>query len=133
MATIISRQTFKALCNPLLRPLHRFPGKTPRLFSSHHKRSMEVPFSGPPSYDTLARRFSSYPTPVNLYALQSWQKVKGPSEYVDIHELRDISDLDPKAFDVLITDVNEEILQTEISKVFGIDYLAKATEDDAKR
>jgi len=36
-------------------------------------------------------------------------------------------------YDVLITDVNEETLRTEISKVFGIDYLAKATEDDAKR
>ena len=53
--------------------------------------------------------------------------------YVDIHELRDISDLEPNNFDILMTDVNEKTLQTEISRVFGIDYLAEATEDDAMR
>jgi len=36
-------------------------------------------------------------------------------------------------FDVLISDIDEKTLQTEISRVFGIDYLAEATQDDAKR
>jgi hypothetical protein len=44
-----------------------------------------------------------------------------------------MSELEPKAFDALVSDVNEKTLQTEVSKVFGIDYLAKASEDDAKR
>ncbi|KAN0075104.1 hypothetical protein V8E54_007715, partial [Elaphomyces granulatus] len=82
--------------------------------------------SGPPSYDTLARRFSSYPAPVNLFSVRSWQKAKLSNKYVDIHELRDMSELEPKAFDALVSDVNEKTLQTEVSKVFGIDYLVKA-------
>jgi hypothetical protein len=44
-----------------------------------------------------------------------------------------MSDLEPNAFDVLITDINENTLQTEVSKVFGMDYLANASEGDAKR
>lgn len=69
---------------------------------------------------------------MNLFVLQSWQKAKNPGEYIDIHELHDLSDLEPNTFGVLITDINDKTLQTEISDVFGIDYLAKASEDDAK-
>jgi hypothetical protein len=63
----------------------------------------------------------------------SWQKATDSREYVDIHDLGNISDLELNNYDVLITDMNEKTLRTEISKVFGIDYLAKATEDDVKR
>ena len=65
--------------------------------------------------------------------MPSWQKATNSSEYVNIHELRDIIDLGPINYDDLIPDINEKTLRTEISQVFGIDYLAKASEDDAKR
>jgi hypothetical protein len=42
--------------------------------------------------------------------------------------MRDISDLELNNYD----DIDEKILRTEISRVLGIDYLAKAT-DDANR
>ena len=134
MSTLTSQRTFKALCGhlrrPLCRPLCRPPRRTLRPFSSNHAGSLQAPISG---YDTLARRFSSYPKPLNLFALPSWQKAVGSGEYVDIHDLGDISDLKLNNYDVLVTDINEKTLRTEISKVFGIDYLGKATEDDAKR
>jgi hypothetical protein len=131
MSTLTSQQTFKALCSDLCRPL-RHPFRRPPLrpFSSNRAGSLQAPCSG---YDALARCFSAYPKPVNLFALKSWQKATNSSEYVDIHELRDISNLELNNYDVLITDVTEKTLRTEISKVFGIDYLAKATEEDAKR
>jgi hypothetical protein len=77
--------------------------------------------------------FSSYPKSLNLFALGSRQKATHSHGYVDIHDPRDISDLELNNYDVLITDISENTLRTEISRVFGIDYLAKATEDDAKR
>jgi len=132
MSTLISRQGFNALVNSFRRPPR--PRNTTRLFS-HRVGDTEVPISEPPSpsYGALARRFSSYPAPLNHHAVKSWQKAGNSGGYVDVHELCDISDIDPNKFDVLITDVNEKTLRTEVSKVFGIDYLAKATEEDAKR
>ena len=138
ISTLTSQLTFKVLrshlrrplCHPLCHPFRRSPRPTPRPFSSNYVGSLQATFSG---YDTLARRFSSYPQPLNLFALPSWQKATDYKEYVDIHDLSDISDLELSNYDVLITDLNEKTLRSEISKVFGIDYLAKATEDDAKR
>jgi hypothetical protein len=57
----------------------------------------------------------------------------GEYEYVDTYDICDISNLELNNYDVLITDIDEEILRNEISRYFGIDYLAKATEDDARR
>jgi hypothetical protein len=128
MSTLTSRQTFKALCSHLRHPLLRPPRPSP-----YHVGSLQVPFSESPSYDGLARRFSSYPNPVNLSALSSWQKAADSCGYVDIHDICDVSDLELNNYDVLVTDINKKTLRTEASKVFGIDYLAKATEDDAKR
>jgi hypothetical protein len=134
MSTPTSQQTFKALCShlrrPLRRPLCRPPRRTLRPFSSDHVGSLQAPIS---RYDALAQRFSSYPKPLNLFALPSWQKATGSREHVDIHDLSNISDLELNNYDVLVTGINEKTLRTEISKVFGIDYLAKATGDEVKR
>ena len=132
MSTLTSQQTFKVLCShlshPLRHPLRHLPRRPLRPSSSNHVGSLQAPFSG---YDT--RRFSSYPSPLKLSALVSRQKATDSSEYVDIHDLRSISGLELYNYDVLITDVNENALRTDVSKFFGIDYLAKATEDDVKR
>lgn len=41
-------------------------------------------------------------------------------QFVDIH---DIGPVDPKDYDVLITDVDNHVLQTEISELVGIPYI----------
>ena len=134
MSTLTSQQAFKVLCShlrrPLCRPLRRPLRRTLHPFSSNHVGSLPAPFSG---YGTLARPFSSCSDPLKLSALGSWQKATDSSEYVDIHDLQSISGLALNGYDILITDINENTLRTEISKGFGIDYLAKATEHDAKR
>ncbi|KIX03490.1 uncharacterized protein Z518_07043 [Rhinocladiella mackenziei CBS 650.93] len=133
MSTLASQRTFKAvwslLHHPLRHPLGHAPLNLLRAFSNQ-AGILQTPCSG---YDILAQRFSSYPNPVNLYALPSWKKTAHPGGYVDIHDPGEISDLKVNNYDVLITDITENTLRTEISNVFGIDYLAKATENDAKR
>lgn len=129
MFRLPNRQTFKALHSPLRSPL-RSPPRSPlryplRLSSS---RVIQVPFSGPPTYDTIARRFSSYPNLPAFFARKHQEEARDRGEFVDIH---DIGGIDPKDFDVLITDINDEKLRSEIAEVVGIQYLAKATEADA--
>ncbi len=89
---------------------------------------MEVPYSGPPSYETLFRRFSSHPNPLNFFAEKRWQEAKERGEYFDIH---DAGRMEPDSFDVLITDLNDRKFRSEISQVLGIQYHTKATEADA--
>ena len=98
MSTLTSQQTFKVLCSHLRRPLRPF---------SNHVGSLQAPFSG---YDTLTRRSSSHPGPLKLSALGSWQKTTDSSEYVDIHDLYNTSELELDNYDVLITDINENTL-----------------------
>ena len=106
MFRLSSRQTFKVLRSPLRGPL-----RSPlRLFSSCD--AMQVPFSGPPTYDTVARRFSSYPNPLAFFAGKRQEEARDRGEFVDIH---DIGGPDPKDFDVLITDIDDEKLRSEIA------------------
>jgi hypothetical protein len=107
MSTFTSQQTFKVLCSHLRRPLHHPLCHPLRPFSSNYVSSLQAPFSG---YNTLARRFSSYPSPLKLSALGSWQKATDSSEYVDIHDLHNIPGLELNNYDVLIPDINENTL-----------------------
>lgn len=50
-------------------------------------------------------------------------------EFVDIH---DIGGVDPQDYDVLITDLNHEKLESEISELVGIPFLKEATKDEAE-
>ena len=59
-------------------------------------------------YDTLAQRFSSYSEPLNL------ADIRGPEPIGPVR-------------------LRERELEHEISWIFDIGYLARATEDDAKR
>jgi hypothetical protein len=121
MFRLLRRQAVKAVRRPGL------------LFSSgttaRHVHSMQAPYSGPPSDDTISRRFSSSEVDPQAYFTRKLQEeAKQRGEYIDIH---DVGGVDPKDYDVLITDVNDETLRTEVSQVVGIPYLAKATEADA--
>jgi hypothetical protein len=51
-------------------------------------------------------------------------------EFVDVH---DISGMNPKDYDVLITEVDNDTLHSEISKLVDIPYLTKATKDEADK
>jgi hypothetical protein len=83
-----------------------------------------------PTYDTIRRRFSSQPNLVEFYAAKSSQEARERGDFVDIH---DAAGVGPEGHDVLITDVTDEKLRTELSAIMGIEYLAKATEAEANR
>jgi hypothetical protein len=51
-------------------------------------------------------------------------------EFVDLH---DGVGVDPKDYDVLVTDMNNETLESEISELVGIPYLKEATKDEADK
>ena len=89
---------------------------------------MSVPYSGPPSYTTLARRFSSEPNPVRFFAREQEKEDIKNGNFVDIHDIGGVS---PKDYDVLITDINNDILDSKISKLAGIPYLKEAKGNEA--
>jgi hypothetical protein len=122
MFRLLSRQAFKAVP----RPVFRLSTGTSRRI-----HSVQLPYSGPPSYDTIARRFSSSQIdPQTFFARKRQQEAKERGEYVDIH---DIGGVDPKDFDILITDIDHGKLQHEIAEAVGIAYHLEATKEDANR
>jgi len=127
MLGLPSRQALKALRNPFRSPLPnplRIPLQTRHLHNA-------APFSGPPSYATLARRFSaSSPGPINFFRQKTAKEAIERGEFVDVH---DISGIDPKNYDVLITEVDNNTLHSEISKLVDIPYLKEATKDEADK
>jgi hypothetical protein len=107
---------------PLRNPLHG-PLQTRHLYTE------PAPFSGPPSYATLARRFSaSSPSPISFFSQKRAKEAVERGIFVDIH---DIGGTDPKDYDVLITDIDNDTLRSEISELVGIPYLNEATKDEA--
>jgi hypothetical protein len=52
------------------------------------------------------------------------------SEFVDVH---DISGMNSKDYDVLITEVDNDTLHSKISKLVDIPYLKEATKDEADK
>ncbi|KAH0609461.1 uncharacterized protein H6S33_012947 [Morchella sextelata] len=117
MFRLLSRQAFKAVPRPGL-----------RLSASRHVHSMQVPYSGPPSYDTIFRRFSSNVDPQAYFTRKRQQEAKERGEFIDIHDIG----RDPSDYDVLITDIKHETLETTIAEELGIPYLSKATDAQAE-
>jgi len=143
MLRLPRQQALKALRNPLHNTLHypvRGPLRDPLRSSllNHfrnpllirHAHTKPVPFSGPPSYATINRRFSSDPNPIDFFAEKKAKEAIERGEFIDIH---DIAGVDPKDYDVLITDMNENKLRTEIAELLGVPYLQKATKDEANK
>jgi len=116
MLRLPNQRVLKALCSPLRNPHKRY------VHNEH------APFSGHPSYATIARRFTSQPNPLDYFASKKAKEAKERGEFIDIH---DIGGVDPKDFDVLITDMDDNSLRTEISELIGIPYLKEATKDEA--
>lgn len=87
-----------------------------------------APYSGPPNYETLARRFSSDPSPLAFYPTRKQEAAKERGEFVDIH---DSIRPDPKNYDVLIPDMNQCTLETDIAELVGVKYIQEATKEEA--
>ena len=108
-----------------------FPNPLCGPFWTRHLHTEPAPFSGPPSYATLARRFSaSSPNPISFFAQKAAKEAIERGEFVDIH---DIGSVDLKDYDVLITDMNNDTLHSEISKLVDIPYLQEATKEEADK
>jgi hypothetical protein len=116
MPGLPSWQALKALRNP-------FHSTLP--LQTRHLHNSPEPFVGPPSYATLARRFSaSSPNPVSYFAEKAAKESIDRGQFVDIH---DVVGVQPKDY------VNKDTLHTDISKVIGIPYLKEATKDEADK
>ncbi|KAI9767199.1 MAG: hypothetical protein M1840_005798 [Geoglossum simile] len=103
---------FYSLHSPLHSPFRPSFGVSQR--QVHDGRA---PFSGPPSYDTISWRLSSDPSPASYFIQKRQQEAKDRGEFVDIH---DIVGIDPKDYDVLITDVDDEKLRTEVADILKL-------------
>lgn len=135
MLGLRNRQVLKALCSPPCNPphnLHCSSLRDPRnLLRNPHTRYVHnehAPFSGHPSYATIARRFSSQPNPLDYFPSKKAKEAKERGKLIDIH---DVGGVDPKDYDVLISDVDDDILRTDLSELMGIPYLKEATKDEA--
>jgi hypothetical protein len=96
MLRLPSRQAFKALRNPFRCSLPN-PLRAP--LQTRHLRDAPPPFSGPPSYATLAQRFSaSNPSPTTFFYQKAAEEAIEHGEFIDIH---DIGGVNPNDYDVL--------------------------------
>jgi hypothetical protein len=92
MLKLLSRQALKALRNPFRSPL---PNPLRGPLRTRHLHNAPAPlFSGPPSYATIARRFSaSSPGPINFFRQKAAKEAIERGEFVDVH---DISGMNPE-------------------------------------
>ena len=147
MLRLPRQQALKAIRSPLHNTLHyplRGPLRDPLRSSllNHfrnpllirHSHTKPAPFSGPTSYETISRRFSSEPNPISFFADKKAKEAIERGEFIDIH---DIGGVDPEDHGVINTDMSDYttdyMLQTEIAELLGVPYLQKATKDEANK
>ena len=121
MLRLQSQQALKTLCGPLRNPL-RNP------LHIRHVHVEQAPFSGPPSYATIARRFSLHPNSLLFFTEKKAKEAKERGEFIDIHDIGGVS---PKDFDALITDMDDKNLRSEVAELISIPYLEKTTKKEA--
>ena len=127
MLRLPSQEALKALRRPLRNPL---PTPLRSFVQTRHVYTAPAPFSGPPSYATLARCFSSEANPLTFFAKKKSKEAAERGKFIDIH---DVGDVDSKDFVALITDVNDNILRSDVAELAGIPYLKEATKDEANK
>lgn len=120
MLRLLNQKTLETSRNPLRHALRNS-------LQTRHVHAERAPFSGPPSYATIARRLASQPNPVAFFNDKRLQKAIEHGEF-DIH---DIGTTDPRDFDVLFTDVTDSTLRSEVAEVVGMPYLQRANEAEA--
>ena len=114
MLKTVTRQAIKAVPRPL--PLF---ARTSRLI-----HSMQPSYAGNPTYETIARQLPSQTDPQRYFISKRQQEAMSRGAFVDIHDVG----IDPKDYDVLISGVKYEALETRVAKELGIHYLSKAAE-----
>ena len=82
-----------------------------------HNHSLLAPFSEPDTYEILAKRLSNFPTLYHRYSLKRQMEKKEQGIMVDIH---DIGLMDLNNYDMLIPDISQETLASEVSELLGI-------------
>jgi hypothetical protein len=93
--------------------------------------SLQPPFSGPPTYATLFARFSpSNPSPIGYFSQKKAEENISRGIFVGIHE---IATNNPNEYNVLISDIDNKVLENEISDIVGIQYLKEATNAEADK
>src|SRR5271154_6641847 len=128
MLKLLSRQALKALRSPFH---SSFPNPLCGPLQTRHLYTVPAPFSRPPSYATLTRRFStSSPSPISFFGEKREKEATERGEFIDIH---DMGGTDTKDYDVLLAGIDNNMLQSEISELVGIPYLKKATKDEADK
>jgi hypothetical protein len=101
MLKLLSRQAIKALRIPPHGPSPN-PLRGP-LQTRHLHDALAPPFSGPPSYATIAQRFSTLnPNPISFFRQTAAKEAIEHGRFVDIH---DVGGVDPKDYDVLLSDM----------------------------
>ena len=76
------------------------------------------------TYETIARRLSPQPDPQIYFTRKRQGEAKELGEFVDIHDIA----RGPRDYDVLITNINHETLETTIAEELVIPYLSVVTE-----
>lgn len=124
MLRLPGRRALRAFCKPLPSPLRCS-------LQARRIHNLQAPFSGPPGYATLFERFSpKNPSPLKYFSQLKAEENIARGRFVDIH---DIGPVDPKDYDVLITDIDDNKLHNEISDRVGIPYLKEATKEEADK
>jgi hypothetical protein len=91
----------------------------------------DAPYTGRLGYETVARRFSAESDPVAFFARKRRQKSLERGQYVEVHDIG----MDSHDYDVLMTDVKHETLETTIIEELGIGYryLSKPHQTDVDK
>ena len=119
----------------MLRALSQQVAKAvPRLSTStlRQMHSVQLPYSGPPSYEMVSRRFASQVDPQGYFARKREQETLQRGKFTDIHDITPEEGIYPDEYDVLLTDITHETLMKAISDEIGIVYLSEATGDTKK-
>jgi len=119
---------FRLLSKQLVNTARRHGSPLYRGATLRGVHDLQPPYSGPPSYETIARRFSSPINPQTYFNRKYEKEAIGRGEFVD---LRDFTGPDPRDYDCLIPDIDRDKLQHEISEVVGIPYHSPACKVEA--
>jgi len=111
MFKFLSKQAVKAT----LRPFRLSTGTARRIHSTR------LPYTSPPSCETVDRRFpSSQVDPQCFFTRKYTEETRDRGEYVGTH---DVSSIGPSDYDVFISDIKHETLNTRIAEEVGIPSL----------
>jgi len=79
---------------------------------SRRIHSVQLPYTGPPGYYTIVRRFSPQVDPLKFFTRKRDQETWDRGEFIDVHDVGK----DPADFDVLITDTSHQTLDNNCGR-----------------